>query len=514
MSTSTPITYPYYGKWDTPKPQNRFQRAVFNGRTTKVKDLIASGENVYVTTDLDESPLFISIVRDHTAVVNQILDIYEEDLQFVRQFFEKNHNIVWTQQPVFVAHGSDNICRVNELSAGMEVLPDHRSDDKRTMVILLKTLQEKKILWLRPTSSEDNVKIAKIIECIWNDGVIDLQHEGHWGRTVLDAAALRNKPDLYCRLYKLSPGEPKKSIEHFVQMCRHYDDKLEFFKHIWNEICQPWDIADLISANVDLLVSPLYCDQFEIFILFMESVADKTERGESRQAEMTNILNTYKIRDSTLMETIIWADQKEFVQQCLVRLKPNLLLMGTNKEPVLQALIRQKSSEFLTKFVVDYFNQVLTNGMEAQIVKQLIESNWLDAIKILYVRYESSRKILFSNKKEGVQLLLNAIEGCRYDMANYLVDAHREELTDPVDVTPLILYCSFVERSKSVLQTLLTLPAADPLRTSGPDHYFKSPLYVALKFRHLENFQLLLDHVKNLQGLHGGFAWRLALIAK
>lgn len=501
---SKPIINPYYGKWDTPKLQNRFQRAVFNGRTSKVTDIIALGENVYVTTDLDESPLFISIVRDHTSIVHQILDIYEEDLRFVRQFFKKTHNIEWTQRPVFIAHGPDNICLVNQLSAGMEVLPDHCLDDTRTMVILLKSLQEKKTLWLRPNSSEDNIKIAKIIECIWNDGVIDLQHKGHWGRTLLDVAAIRNQPEIYYRLHTLLTAEPEKSITHFLQMCRHYDDQLEFFEQIWNKICQQCDIADIISTNVDLLALPAYYGQFEIFILFMESLADKSDIGENRQVVMTSILDTSKYsNNNSLMETIIWADEKEFVQQCLLRLKPNLFSIGANKETVLETLIRQKSTEFMTQFVVERFNQVLTNGMEARIVMQLIEGNWLDAMKTLYGRYQSCRKILFRNQKQGVQCLLNAIDGCRYDLANYLVDAHREDLTDPDDVTQLILYCSFVGRSNAVLKTLLTLPAAHPLKTSGPDHFYKSPFYVALKYRHLENFQLLLDNVKNLQGLRG-----------
>lgn len=505
MSNSTPIINPYYNKWDTPKPQNRFQKAVFNGRSTKVNKLLVSGENIYVSTNTDESPLFMAIVRDHQAIVNQILDIYEEDLLFVRQFFQSRHNINWKQRLVFVAYGPDHCAVVEQLSTGMEILPDPCPDEVRSMVILLKASpQDKKVLWLQPNNREENKKIAEIIECIWDDGVIDLQHKGHWGRTVLDVAAIRNQTETYCRLDTLLSVDSEKSIEHFLQMCRHHEDKLEFFKQLWSKTGKQFDIADIMSTNANLLVLPAYHDQFEIFYFFLESLADKTATPENRQMIMTDILNTYKVRDdSKLIESIIWADNKEFVKQCILHIKPNLLLIGSNCETVLQSLIRQKSTEFMTQFIVEYFDHVMANGMENRIVKQLIEENWLDAIKILYNRYESCRSVLFRDKKKGVQCLLNAIDGCRYNLANYLVDAHRLDLTDPDDVTNLILYCAFVDRSNEVLQTLLTLPAADPLRISGPEHFYKSPLYVALKFRHLKNFRLLLDNVNDVHALRG-----------
>lgn len=503
IMSEKPIIQPYYNKYDTPKPQNRFHKAVFNGRATKVKELIASGENVYRSTDSDETPLFIAIVRDHSIIVNQILEIYEEDLLFIRKFFQSKHNIDWKQRPVYVAHGSDHIGLVQELSIGMEILPDHSLDETSSIVILLKSSQEKKMLWLRPNNREDNIRIAKIIECIWDDGVIDLQHKGHWGRTVFDVAAIRNQPETYCRLHTLLSPEPEKSIEHFIQMCRHHEDQLTFFKYLWSKTGQQIEVADIMSTKVDLLVLPAYYDQIEIFQFFLESIADRTATPENRQMVMSEILNTYKVRDdSKLIESIIWADQKEFVKECLLRFKPNLLLMG-NCETILQSLIRQKSSEFMTQFVVEYFDQVRASGMEDKIMKQLIEANWLDAIKILYSRYESCRNVLFRNKKEGVQCLLIAIDGCRYDLANYLVDAHRSDLTDPDDVTHLILYCAFVDRGKTVLQKLLTLPAANPLRLTGEESYYKSPIYVALKFHHLENYQLLMDNVHDLQGLRG-----------
>lgn len=504
MSESKPTIQPYYSKYDTPEPATRFQKAVFNGRTIKIKKLMASGENVYETTNLDESPLFLAIVRDHPVIVNQILDIYEEDLLFVRQFFQINYNIDWKQRtPVYIGHGSDHIDKVKELSIGMEISPDHSDDDVRSMIILLKSSQEKKVLWLRPNNREDNIRIAKIIECIWDDGVLDLQQKGHCDRTVFDVAALRNQPEIYCRLYTLFRPASEKSFEHFIQICRHHEDQLAIFKHLWSQAGQPVEIADILSTKVDLLVLPAYYDQIEIFQFFLESVADKTATPESRQMVMSDILNTYKVRDdSKLIESIIWADQKEFVKQCLLRFKPNLLLHG-NCETILQSLIRQKSSKFMTEFIVEYFDQVLANGMEDKIMKQLIESNWLDAIKILYSRYGSCRNVLFRNKKHGVKCLLIAIDGCRYDLANFLVDAHRSDLTDPDDVTQLILYCAFVDRGKTVLQKLLDLPAADPLRLAGEESYYKSPIYVALKFRHLGNYQLLMDNVHDLQGLRG-----------
>ncbi|KAG4070039.1 hypothetical protein HA402_013699 [Bradysia odoriphaga] len=499
MSSSKPTINPYYSKYDTPKPQNRFQRAVFNGRTAKVKDLISSGENVYVTTDLDESPLFMSIVRDHIAIANQILDVYEDDLQFVRQFFAKKHSIVWSDGPVFVAYGTDNISLVDELSAGMEVLSDDGPDSVKTMVILLKSLREKRVLWLRPNCYEDNVKVAKIIECIWNDGVIDLQHKGHWGRTVFDAAAIRNQPEMFCRLNALSTVSSEKLIENLLLMCRHHDDKLDFFKTSWNRTGVKFDIGDLLSINLDLLVLPAYNDVFEVFLFFMESLADKVRTGEdTREATMRNILITYKVKSgSPVIDTIIWADCKSFVQRCITYFQPNLLSRSANNEIILETLIGQCPSKFVTQLVVECFDQVISKGMEDRIVMQLIERNWLDALKMLYDRYESTQRVLLRDSKRGVQCLLSAIDGCRYNLVDYLVEAHREELTDPDAVTSLILYCSFVQRSNSILRKLLALPAADVLRTSNSDHYYKSPLYVALKFRNLENFQLLLDKVKN-----------------
>ncbi|XP_037042478.1 uncharacterized protein LOC119078868 [Bradysia coprophila] len=498
MSCSKPLINPYYSKYDTPKPQNRFQRAVFNGRTAKVKDLICSGENVYVTTDLDESPLFISIVRDHISIANQILNVYEDDLQFVRQFFAKKHNTIWVEGPVFVAHGTDNVSLVHELSAGMEVLPDDGPDSMKTMVILLKSSQEKRVLWLRPDSHEDNVNIARIIECIWNDGVIDLHHKGHWGRTVFDAAAIRNQPEMYCRLNALSTVSSEKLIENLLLMCRHHDDKLDFFKTIWNRTGVQFDIGELLSTNIDLLVLPAYNDLFEVFLFFMESLADKVRTEDSREATMRDILTTYKVKSgSPVIDTIIWADCKSFVQRCITHFQPNLLNRSASNEIILETLIGQCPSKFVSQLVVECFDQVISEGIEDRIVMQLIERNWIDALKMLYDRYESTRRVLLRDSKRGVQFLLSAIDGCRYNLVNYLVEAHREELTDPDSVTSLILYCSFVERSNSILRKLLALPAADVLRTSNSDHYYKSPLYVALKFRHLDNFQLLLEKVKN-----------------
>lgn len=495
---------PYYSKWDTPELRSKFHKAVFNGRTTKVAALIAAGENVYASTDKDESPLFIAIARDHQLIVKQILDIYEEDLNFVRHFFQSRHNIEWTQRTVFIGHGPDHIGLVKELSTGMEILSDHSLNAKQGIIILLKSFQEKTVLWLRPNSLEDDIRISKIMECIWADGVIDLRHHGHWGRTVHEASAIRNQPEIYCRLLSLLCPEPEKVIEHFLQMCRHQKDQLEFFKRLLDEQCHQFDIGDILSTSVSVLVLPAYYDQIEIFQYFLETLADRTATPENRQTVMTDILNTYTVSDnSKLMDTIVWADNKDFVKECLLRFKPNLLLIGSNKETVLQSLIRQKSSEFMTHFIVDHFDEVLAAGMEYKIVKRLIKQNWLDAIKSLYDRYASCRSHLFRNRKKGMKCLLNLIDGCRYNLANYLIDAHRLELTDPDDVIQLILCCSFVQRSNIVLQTLLSLPAANPIKVTGSEHYFKSPIYVALKFRHLKNYQLLLDHVDDRQSLRG-----------
>lgn len=510
MSDSKPTLHPYYSKWDTPKLQSRFHRAVFNGRTAKVKDLIASGENVYATTDLDESSLFISIARDHLPIANQILDVYESDLEFVKQIFLQKYGRHWREQEVFVAHGENNICSVNELAVGMEVLQANGSpsDEMQTMVILLKSYNEKSVLWLRPVSGDDNIKIAKIVECIWNDGVIDLKHTGHWGRTVFDVAAIRNHPEIYCRLNTLAPTtvQPDKSIEHFLQMSRHYDDQVDFFKKISHKTKPDLNIGDTISRNIgSLLISPAYYDAFNAFVFFAESLIDTIGSEGSRETEMRNVLDTCKVAGGcSIIESIIWLDCKKFIQRCIEFFKPNLLLMGSNNQIVLQSLIAHTPNEFTTKFVVECYTEILTvAGLEDQIVLQLIGHNWLDAVKILYDRYESSRQVLFRNKKQGVQCLLNAIDGCRYDLADFLIMAHRDDLTDPDDVTQLILYCSFVQRSYGVLQTILALPAADVLRTSGPEHYYKSPIHVALTFRHLVNLQLLLDNVKNPPDLCG-----------
>lgn len=114
---------PYYSRFDTPILENRLHKAIFNGRTLKVKKLLVEGYNVYETTSKNETSLFLAIALDHTDIANLIIDIYEQDLDELTSYFEtlEIETNFWIKETIFIAYGAKQIDFVKKRAIKLRV---------------------------------------------------------------------------------------------------------------------------------------------------------------------------------------------------------------------------------------------------------------------------------------------------------------------------------------------------------------------------------------------------------
>lgn len=493
------------------------QKAVFNGREDRVKDLIAADRNVYKTTVKNESLHFIAIARDHNSIANLLFDILEQDLKCLKGFFDKFAipNKYWLSEITYVVFGNEHIDQVKELATGLMVVSasEMLRNNHTGLILLLKpsNVCEAEVLWLRAKCKEDVVKVARIIECIVDDGTIDVMRTEHWGRTLLDVTAIRYSLDIFFRLLELFGSDlitDMKCLEYLCKFCQrsNLSSVVQYFDVLYGKAAENMPlrtVADIITTpgGEGILMIPAYNDLIELFAYFIHFVAEyrMVELNISKEEAVSLVINSQKSPTNTVFMEIIWFGN-DFALQCL-QFKPDLLTKVDN-QTFLQTFLYMKPNHTIGDWIIDHFDDIRSQGLADKVIKAMIKGNWTESVKRLYEAHPKAKDVWFRDHKKGIQNLMIAIEpGCHYELVEFLVNAHKSELTNAEDLADLVLSSAFTKRGLGVLRALLTLPNVNVLLNSSENHCFRSAFYAALKFHHLDNYRELLKHVKDPKDL-------------
>lgn len=511
------LKLPYYNRYDTPKLENRIQKAVFNGRATKVKQLLQNGHNLYETTNINESTLFMAIAQDHLDIANALIDIYEQDLKKVAQHFQSFGitSKFWVTETMLIAYGKDHTDFVKKLAMKLNVNDpvQYHHSGKKGLIILLKesNYSVPEVLWFSPKCENDAIIMAQIIEHIIFDGTLDVTQKEHWGRTFIDLAASRNHQDIFFRLVNLYGTKYLSNIELLKLFCfmsaRKPENRVHQFKQLILRL-NKFELADVVENDWSILTSPLYSDDFDIFEYIMEVIAQiRVDRklNETRTEALQYIIDNHIEQTSNIIQSLVLCDRLELALKCL-KYNPDLLKQGNFYDIPLFVFFQVKTKpDVINSYFIDNFPRIQELGYGKKVVKKLIKNNWVEAIKGLYAKYPSVKEFLFEIPTKGLSTLLYCIDACHYDVVDYLILAHSEQLTSSSDILELILYCSFVQKGYNILQLLLKLPNADPCLLLGEQQSWKTPFYTTLHFHQLENYKLLQEHTMDKTKLIGEF---------
>lgn len=469
-----------------------------NGHLDKVKLLIAQHANIYKSTDSDESLLLFAIRLKHEEIANLILDIYERDLKIIKEYFAKKNipQTFWTTQRILIASGYNHVQYVKSRSREMLVTnPDKQLfEQKKGLIILLKTAETTEILWLGPCKHGDDKRIAEIVEEIYEDGILKIGPSEFWESCKFQTAAEQNMPEILFRMFSIFYAEQyltvRNYLDYFCTIAEFETNKVKKLKELIERygkynLCE--DIDQIIS---DLLCSPILHKNFELFEYFLNKLAnnkmiqlnvshDKAAQNIIEELRCCHIRN-YTAESINLMEM-------EFARISL-KYKPNLLDAMTWEDCSLTTFIKfQKPTEAIVDYILSNFKQIQDKGFEQDAVQMLFEHNWIDVLRIMYTDYPSTRDILFKDTAIAMELLIASIMEGDFDVIYFAADMHAANFTSST-VAKLISTAVSMENSMKLIQFLLKMPELIP-----EDPIFKSAFLVALESHILSNYHILLS---------------------
>lgn len=483
-----------YGCYSSPSLDTSFQKAVYNGRFEKVKEIIRKEEdNIYRSSDdSDESNLFIAIARDHIDVANLLLDIYEHDLRAVENFFLKiNINkSFWIRETISLAFGNEHIKLVKDLVGHLSIqtASEMVKQNRKGLILLLKTnnLSEPEVLWITPRNHEDCQQIAQVMERICNDGYIELMIQQYSNYSLATIASVRNHKDIFCRVVKLLKGTLKSHefIECFCLLCSFVGNRLETFL----SLCHEFGINDDLQISIDSLKHPFRLNQFDIFeYLLHQMVSDNNT--------FTSLLNTVVTESNEILIKHTF-DGKGFTTFCLKY--PESLITGRR---ILNANLRIrtcKANEELEHFILENYKDIFK--CKNNILKLLIKNNWVTVVQKLYVTYPICQKYLFESYTEGIKTLKHCCDYRYVDSAVFLIQEHNEHLKFEV-MCSIVRNCADNYKFTPIIAAILkTSTFIEGNKNTSKNTDFMEALFIALKHHRLKNYNCLRDAATNIKG--------------
>lgn len=456
--------------------------------------------------------------RNHTEICAVLINKLEEDIQIVEKFFQKYDidNKFWLRERILIAFGPEHVKFVKELSEDLQVLEPKQMMEKKKhgLIILLKEsgVAETEVLWI--TSSrhkDDDRKLANIIGHIYYDGCIDALKRDSSVNTVTGCAGHYKHTDLALRLMKIfdAGSHFKKNgyLYLFTLLCANEEKAVEKFKELIKKL-NKFEIREAFSADWTELNYPLAIKQYDIFEYFLEEMGGKflaRLKGSTLTMEnaMAFVLNNF-LQNSANIYRLPIAPDLAGLAEIAIRLKADILFKHKSGETPLHAFVQGPTScVALADYIVEHVAEIEQKLFLDDIIKRLIANNWFDAIKVIYEKCPTARKVLFRSHYVGFAQLSLAIELNHSEMASFLIDSHKEVFT-PIDVTNLIILCSQSTKNVDILKKVLTLPNANPTN-SGHGLQFNSAFVAALRLQKIPNFHVLFEAAPSKADIAGNY---------
>lgn len=229
------------------------------------------------------------------------------------------------------------------------------------------------------------------------------------------------------------------------------------------------------------------------YILDELAIIRAAESSENVDDCIRYILNNFLVYSADIFERSVPIDFSGLAEIC-VRRKAYLLSENKDKQSVLHALVQDRQQCIsLSDYILENLMKIIQRGYMDELLKRLINMNWVDVIKTLFAKSRLIPSQLFHNHSAAIDMICSSISAFDNELAVFLIDQHQNSLT-VTDCTQLLIISSLANRSTDVLVKLLSLPNSGPINCfKFHDYYHSSPMYSALKNRKLSIYRLLYD---------------------
>lgn len=341
------------------------------------------------------------------------------------------------------------------------------------------------------------------------NGTLDVTHKEQCSRSIIDVAAFRNLRVIFFRLLRLYARKylsPLDTLKLFcVMSVGQTDNHVDHFKGLITELNE-FKLADIIVNDWSILMTPLYLDNFEIFEYLLDVIAQaRVDKNvyDSKEEGLKDIIDNQVEDASTIIQILVMCDHMDLALKCM-QFNPEFWGEANYCDIPPEVFFEiDKKPESFNAFIIENFPKMREAHCDKDVIKYLIQNNWHVAIKQLYEKYPEVKEFLFVEPPKAILTLLNCIDKWHYEIVDFLIVEHADQLTSPTHILSLIHSCAFVAKGYNSIKLLLQLPNADPCLLASDVNHYKSPIFVSLQYHHIETYKLLLNHIKDKEKLLG-----------
>lgn len=388
--------------------------------------------------------LALAMYRNHPDIASILLDSYEQDFYAMQKFFfEQNcENYFWILEIILVAYEDSDISFVKDAVSShklMMVTADTFELKKNGLIILLKATGAScpEILWIVSKKPGDDRVIAKIIKRIYSNGVVGAARKDHQGRSLMEIASDQRLYDIFFRLEQLFGQHyltQNKYLELLCRLSQNTENEVDCFKSLMLRL-NKFKLHDVLTANdnknYEILNYPLVRNQIALFEYILEELAiiRAAETFETVDDCIRYILNYFLVYSADIFERSVPTDFSGLAEVC-VRRKAYLLTENKSKQPILHALVQDRQQCItLSNYILENMMKIIERGYMDELLKRLINKNWVDVIKILFAKSRAIPSRFFYNHSAAIDMICSCISDFDNEMAVFLIDQHQNSLT-------------------------------------------------------------------------------------